>query len=284
MANPLQLRAEVLANHPEGAYRRLVLRAPGVPQRVRPGHFAALAVGGDDSARLLRRAFAVHRADPEADTIELVIAVRGAGSGALAASPVGAELDLIAPLGTPFPLPDGPVSALLVAEEHGSAPLLALGAEIQRRGGQIGFLLGAATADRLYGAQQAGAVTRDVLLVTEDGSTGLTGRVTDPLDQAIEAIGATVLYAAGPQPMLAAVARIAADRAVRCHVAVEQPMACGTGICQVCVLPVVGVDGKARFVRCCTDGPVFDAARVRWEQIGSIPPDLEGATVRGAEA
>ncbi|WP_035840787.1 dihydroorotate dehydrogenase electron transfer subunit [Kitasatospora azatica] len=281
MANPLQLRAEVLANRSEGAYHRLVLRAPGVPERVRPGHFATLAVGGESSALLLRRAFSIHRADPVEGTVELVLAAHGAGTRELVASPVGAELDLIAPLGTPFPLPDGPVSALLVGDGYGSAPLFALGAELLRRGGQVGFILGAATADRLYGVDQARALTPDVLVLTEDGSLGLTGRVTDPLAQAVEAIDATVVHAGGPMPTLAGVSAIAAELGIRVHTSVEAEMACGVGICMSCVLPVVGEDGRSRFVRSCTDGPVFDGARVRWADLGTVPADLEGAAAMG---
>ncbi len=281
MANPLKVRAEVLANVPEGAYHRLVLRAPGVPERVRPGHFATLAVGGATSSMLLRRAFSIHRADPAAETVELVLAVHGPGTAELARIAPGAELDLIAPLGTPFPLPDGPVSALLVAGGYGSAPLFQLAEAIQRRGGQVGFILGAATADRLYGVERARALTQDVLVLTEDGSLGLTGRVVDPLAQAVQAIGASVVYSCGPMAMLRAVSEIAGGLGVRGHVAVEEAMACGTGICMTCVLPVVGDDGVSRFVRSCTEGPVFDGARVRWADIGTIPADLEGAAAMG---
>jgi hypothetical protein len=54
-------------------------------------------------------------------------------------------------------------------------------------------------------------------------------------------------------------------------------MACGTGICMTCVLPVIGDDGVTRMLRSCTDGPVFRADRVRWADIGTVPPDAYGA-------
>ncbi|MEU9128113.1 dihydroorotate dehydrogenase electron transfer subunit [Kitasatospora sp. NPDC048540] len=277
MANPVQSDAEVLASTAEGTYRRLVLRAPEAAPRVAPGHFATLAVGGPGSSLLLRRAFHIDRADPAAGTIELVLADHGAGTRELRRARAGDRLALIAPLGTPFPLPEGPVSALLVAEEYGAAALLTLAEEIRRAGGQVGFILGAAGADRLYGVERARALTQDVLVVTADGSAGLPGRVTGPLAQAIAAIDARVVYTAGPAAPAAETARIAQELGVRCWTAVETPMACGTGICMGCVLPVVGADGVSRFTRCCTDGPVFDGARVRWSELGSVPPDLEGA-------
>ena len=48
-------------------------------------------------------------------------------------------------------------------------------------------------------------------------------------------------------------------------------MACGIGVCMTCVLPVRGDDGASRFVRSCVDGPVFDADRVRWADVGTLP-------------
>jgi dihydroorotate dehydrogenase electron transfer subunit len=92
--------------------------------------------------------------------------------------------------------------------------------------------------------------------------------------------------------MLAAVHRTgeaAAARtgtAVAVQVAVEEAMACGIGICMTCVLPVRGADGRTRMLRSCTDGPVLDASRVRWDCVGShgasVPADAVGAPEGGA--
>jgi dihydroorotate dehydrogenase electron transfer subunit len=78
-------------------------------------------------------------------------------------------------------------------------------------------------------------------------------------------------------PMLRTVAAVARTHAIHAQVAVEEAMACGIGVCMTCVLPVVGADGRSRFVRACVDGPVFDASRVRWGDIGTLPADLVGA-------
>ena len=61
-------------------------------------------------------------------------------------------------------------------------------------------------------------------------------------------------------------------------------MACGIGVCMTCVLPVVGEDGRTRFVRSCVEGPVFDGDRVRWADVGTLPPDLVGADAMGVLA
>ena len=282
MAHPVQLRAELLELTPVGAYHRVVLRAPGVAERVRPGHFAALAVGGPESSMLLRRAFSIHRADPGSETVSLVVAAHGRGTGELLRCRVGDPVDLVAPLGTAFPLPAGPLTALLVADGYGGAPLFPLAERIKDAGGSVGFILGAATTDRLYGVEQAQALTPDVLVTTEDGSSGIKGKVTLPLAEALKAIGAEVAYACGSMGMLAAVSGIATAEGVRSFCAVEEAMACGVGVCMTCVLPVVGEDGVSRFVRSCVEGPCFDGSRVRWSDIGTVPADLHGAAAMGA--
>jgi dihydroorotate dehydrogenase electron transfer subunit len=74
---------------------------------------------------------------------------------------------------------------------------------------------------------------------------------------------------------------MARAHAIHAQVAVEESMACGIGVCMTCVLPVVGDDGASRFVRSCVDGPVFDGARVRWDDVGTLPADLIGAEAMG---
>ena len=137
--------------------------------------------------------------------------------------------------------------------------------------------LGAATATRLYGEIAAKRLAGGVTVTTDDGSAGEQGLVTDALPEAIRRIGAQVVYACGPMGMLRAVGDIAAAHGIHAQVAVEEAMACGIGVCMTCVLPVRGADGRSRFVRSCVEGPVFDAAAVRWGDVGTLPPDLVGA-------
>ncbi|WP_405010360.1 dihydroorotate dehydrogenase electron transfer subunit [Kitasatospora sp. NBC_01539] len=264
MAHPVRSRAEVLSTTPEGARHRLVLRAAEAAPRVRPGHLASLAADGGDG--VLRECVPIVRADAAAGTVELVVD----------RAPTGGAVDLIAPLGTPFPVPEEAVVALLVGHAGHAAPLPALAEEIRARGGQVGFLLGAPTAAALHGVEQARALTQDVLVVTEDGSAGLPGPLADPVPQAVRAIGATVVHAAGPPAVLAAVAGAAAEAGARCWTMADTPMPCGTGLCAACVLPVDGADGVTRFARACTEGPVFDGARVRWADLGGVPDGLVG--------
>ena len=86
-----------------------------------------------------------------------------------------------------------------------------------------------------------------------------------------------VIYACGPMGMLRQVTAIAGRYDIPAQVLVEEQMACGTGVCMTCVLPVVGEDGVTRMVRSCTDGPVFRGDQVRWEDVGTVPFDALGA-------
>ncbi|TAM86325.1 MAG: dihydroorotate dehydrogenase electron transfer subunit, partial [Jatrophihabitans sp.] len=174
-----------------------------------------------------------------------------------------------------------PCAAVLVGGGYGTAPLLALGQRLREAGSPLEFLLGASTAERLYGELAAKRLVGAVTITTDDGSAGAAGLVTDALPAAIERAGAEVVYACGPMGMLRAVSRVAASHQVRAQVAVEESMACGIGVCMTCVLPVRGTDGRSRFVRSCVDGPVFDGAAVRWDDIGTLPADLVGADAMG---
>ena len=143
------------------------------------------------------------------------------------------------------------------------------------------MVLGAATEDRLFGVLEAKRSSASVTVTTDDGSTGIRGRVTDPLPEIIRTAGADVVYACGPMAMLAAVAGVAAQSGAHSQCAVEESMACGIGVCMTCVLPVRGRDGVTRMVRSCTDGPVFRGTEVRWADDGTVPPDTLGAPVAG---
>jgi dihydroorotate dehydrogenase electron transfer subunit len=143
------------------------------------------------------------------------------------------------------------------------------------------MVVGASTGSRLFGELVAKRLIGAVAVTTDDGSAGRQGRVTDVLPEAIERIGAEVVYACGPMAMLRAVGDVARAHAIHAQVAVEEAMACGIGVCMTCVLPVRGDDGQSRFVRSCVEGPVFDADRVRWADVGTLPPDLLGADAMG---
>ena len=282
--SPVQEVGEIFAVQRVGAYVQFTVVAPGIAAGFQPGHFVAVAVGGENSSMLLRRAFALYGATPSGDfagTIQFVVAEHGPGTRWLVQRRVGDVLDLVGPLGTPFPVPSGPAPAVLVGGGYGSAPLIPLAHMLLAAGSPVEMVLGASTAARLFGELVAKRAVGAVTVTTDDGSAGVQGLVTDVLSDAIARVNAEIVYACGPMAMLRAVGNVARKHAIHAQVAVEEAMACGIGVCMTCVLPVRGDDGKSRFVRSCVEGPVFDADRVQWADIGRLPADLVGADAMG---
>ena len=275
---PTQVKGTVLTVRRVDAYFAMTVIAPGVAARFRPGQFVAVAVGGPQTSMLLRRAFSIHEVRPDhGGTVEFVFAVTGPGTRWLSERRTRDTLDLAGPLGRPFPLPRDPVNALLVGGGYGSAPLFPLSDKLRGRGCSVDFLLGAASADRVFGALTARRSGRTAVITTEDGSLGARGLVTDLLNQVIHEGRTDVIYACGPMGMLRAVTTVASRYDIPVQALVEESMACGIGVCMTCVLPVVGEDGVTRMARSCVDGPVFRGDLVRWDDVGTVPFDALGA-------
>jgi dihydroorotate dehydrogenase electron transfer subunit len=277
-SSPVQVPGTVLTMRRIGAYQTMTLVAPGVAERFRPGQFVALAVGGEHSSMLLRRCFSVREVKPDyGGTVEIVFAVRGKGTEWLAGLRPRDIVDVAGPLGRPFPLPRDPVTCVLVGVAHGSAALFPLASVLGQRDCRLHFILGGATSDEVLGARGARRTGDSVAVTTEDGSLGTVGSAAHLLSEVVESTQADVVYACGPLETLRAVSRTCAAFGIPAQVSVEEPMACGTGVCMACVLPVVGDDGGTHMVRTCVEGPVFRGERVRWDDVGTIPFDALGA-------
>ncbi|HEY9391847.1 MAG TPA: hypothetical protein VIR27_19005 [Mycobacteriales bacterium] len=281
---PIRWVGELLSNRRVGSYQLVTVAAPGLAERLRPGQFVAVAVGGRLSSVLPRRCFSIYATRPQglyAGTAQFVLDVTGVGTGWLADMPVGGRLDLIGPLGSPFLLSDEPMRAVLVGEEHSSAALLPLADALHAQDCSVEFVLVAPTADRIFGELEAKRTGAAVTVTTEHSRALAEQTLAEVLDEALERGPADVLYASGSLGTLAEVAAAGSVRHVPCQVAVEVPMACATGLCAGCVLPVADDDGVTRMLRSCVDGPVFFANRVRWDHVGRVPADCPGAGAMG---
>lgn len=271
----VQADAEVLSVRRDGAYYHLSFAAPGIADGFRPGHFVAIAV---DDAHILRRAFSIRSASAKAGgALQIIVSPKGPGTHWLVGRRPGDTINVIAPLGRPFRLPTEPVPCVLVGGGYGVAPLFELASQLRARGCTVDIIVGAGDAGRLHGVVEARRVSDAVHVTTDDGSAGRKGRVTDPLADILAQGRHPAVYACGPMAMLQAVSEVSAAHGAVAQCAVEESMACGVGVCMTCVLPVIGDDGVTRMVRSCTDGPVFFGDRVRWSEVGTVPPDTLGA-------
>jgi dihydroorotate dehydrogenase electron transfer subunit len=251
---------------------RLELSCPALAPEVRPGQFVMIEprAGGDP---YLRRAFSVCDVLPGAsgapERIVLLLTVIGRGTRALSERRAGEEALLLGPLGKPYDLGDPSRPLVLVGGGIGTAPfpLVARARRASGAKGGLRALFGFRDAAAVCLVREMEALGCPVVLCTDDGSAGAKGRVTAHLEPLL-GNGATIL-ACGPNPMFRTLAGFLEGRAVPCQVSTEEPMACGYGLCFGCVVPFRDPRG-VRWVKSCTEGPVFPIEAIAWERVRSI--------------
>ena len=153
----------------------------------------------------------------------------------------------------------------MVAGGVGLAPFATLAEALIEAGTKTTLFYGARSGRELFYLDWFERRGITLALATEDGSVGDTGRISVPLTRSLEGArpGSAMVYACGPEPMLEAVAALAARYQQPSEVSVEQVMGCGMGGCYSCVI-AVRTDTGPHYVRSCLAGPVFDGAELVW--------------------
>jgi dihydroorotate dehydrogenase electron transfer subunit len=270
--NAKQIKAEIISNKKVGPYHHMVFAVGDIALSVRPGNFVAISVGGENSAYILRRAFAIYRATDKGllgGTVELVVAPHGSGSKWLCSLNVGDFVDLIGPLGTAFGIPTTPANTMLMGGGYGSAPLFALAEMLKNRGCRVDMVLGASTASKIYAPLEGKRSVSSLTLSTDDGTAGVHGQITESIPRLIREFNTEVIYSCGPMSMLSSINKIAQDFDLVHQCSVEESMACGIGVCMTCVVPV-RVEDEIKMLRTCIDGPVMDGAKIIWDKESAI--------------
>ncbi|MFP4473817.1 MAG: dihydroorotate dehydrogenase electron transfer subunit [Candidatus Omnitrophota bacterium] len=246
----LQHRVTVTAQQSlSPCYRRLVLDAPSVAARLKPGQFVNIRVT-DGLEPVFRRPFSVYRA--QNDSIEIFYDVVGTGTAKMAVLTPGDPLDILGPLGRPF-TPPGPAvkRIVMIAGGIGVAPFLALTDAWREKGLEMTLLYGGRGQDQMFDMSAFEDNGCCVLLSTEDGSAGVKGRVSE-LFEKIPAGSDVLVLTCGPRPMMKAVQEFCAARGLDGECSCEEVMACGIGACLGCVIATT-----AGYKTVCHDGPVF---------------------------
>jgi dihydroorotate dehydrogenase electron transfer subunit len=267
----------------------------------RPGQFAELDVSGiplpasekipedlrDVSGRkiLLRRPFSFTDVTIHGDRtiIDILYCVLGPATLRLTTLSAGTSINVIGPLGNGFSVPEGKKHAFLIAGGMGTPPLQHLAKILATNYPdiQITVFAGAKTKIDLPVDGRLDEVSIEIgfslpefarygiesVLATDDGSIGYKGLVSDCFVQWLEqselAHEDIIIYACGPEKMLARIAQIAQERNIDCQVSMERRMACGIGLCQGCAVECKLPDSKETIYKmCCQDGPVFDSNEV----------------------
>jgi dihydroorotate dehydrogenase electron transfer subunit len=269
---PVDVDAEVLRNTRLSAdYNVLAFAAPALAAAALPGQFVMIrtAAGTDP---LLRRPFSVFEIlrdqAGQATGITVLCKRIGPGTSRLYDAAAGDRLGVLGPLGRPFTTVSPPAEGWMVAGGVGLAPFATLTESLAAAGTPARLFYGGRSETDLFYLDwfERRGVRLD--LATEDGTRGTHGRVTAPLEAALAAHTADrplTLYACGPEPMLKAVAQLAARFGRPSQLSTERIMGCGLGGCYSCVVRVRGENGETHFVRSCLNGPVFDGDALVWE-------------------
>lgn len=246
------------------------------------------------SAPLLRRAFSIAGLSRTSDGVDIVVIYRVVGKATrwMESLEAGDHLSVLGPLGNCFPISERRPVAWLIGGGVGLPPMLWLAEALHKVGKRTVAFCGARTADLFVpalepdvpvavDAARATLCCREfarsdtaTVISTDDGSLGFHGHIgaamrayhaSNPIDEK-----ELVVYCCGPEPMMRLVSEHCLARDIECHLCMERAMACGTGLCQSCVVPVRDegdLDGWS-YRLCCTDGPIFDARCVIWEPVG----------------
>jgi dihydroorotate dehydrogenase electron transfer subunit len=277
--------ARVLSHaHFDGEQHVLRLHAPRCAARATPGSFVHLRCAAELP---MRRPLSIMRADAGRGWIELLYKVTGAGTRALSRAVPESVLSVLGPIGVGFTAHPGRPRVLAIGGGVGIPPMIFLAEQLLQQAGAVwkplvlmgselpfpfrvrpSTILVPGVPDEAIGcmplldeigvpsrlATQAGFAGCFDGYVTELARTWLAARTREQLAE-------TEIFACGPQPMLAATARLAQQFDLPCQVALEEYMACGVGGCAGCAVSVRTATGSA-MKRVCVDGPVFDAAAV----------------------
>jgi len=235
-----------------GIYK-LAIDSEEITASVKPGQFLHIRCG---DGNLLRRPISV--SDVNGSLLSLVFEVKGAGTAWLSARKNGDALDVLGPLGNGFEIGDGNI--IVTGGGIGAPPLLYAAAKAR---GRVAAALGFRGENRMILTDEFSHLCDEVYITTDDGSFGIAGPVTIPLERLMKSGGYGAVLACGPRPMLKAVAELTASCGMPCQVSLEERMGCGVGACLVCACGILR-DGEERMERVCKDGPVFDAREVIW--------------------
>lgn len=272
--------------HEAFAANQFILRvaAPECAQRAVAGSFAHVRCARDIP---MRRPLSIMRADRNTGEVDFLYKVVGTGLAALSTVAEGDALSILGPIGNGFsPSADKP-RKLMIGGGVGIPPMVFLANQLQQAGADIDTSLVLMGSEAPFPFQTVGSAI-PVSGLPANVSAGMPdlealgiasrlaslqsyagcyqGYVTDLAklwlqSQTAGNLSQIEMFACGPEPMLKAAAKVAADFSVPCQLCLEEYMACAVGGCAGCAVPIY-INGETSMKRVCVDGPVFAAAAV----------------------
>lgn len=234
------------------------IKAPFVAKKVLPGQFIILRT--DEYGE--RIPLTVADADPESGSVTIIFQKVGATTYKLDNYNTGDSiLDFVGPLGRPTEL-EGYKKAAVIGGGAGCAIAYPQAKALFKGGAKVDVIAGFRNNDLVILEDEMKAVSDKLIVMTDDGSNGNKGFVTDALKNQIEGgAGYDLVIAIGPLPMMRAVCNLTKEYGIKTIVSMNPIMIDGTGMCGGCR---VTVGGETKFA--CVDGPDFDGHEVDFDE------------------
>ena len=242
---------------------QMKIEAPLIAQERKAGQFIILMVDQDFGERI---PLTIADADPVAGTVTIIFQTVGASTQKLSQFNAGDMIPaVLGPLGRPTEIhqpKDGkPGRIVCVGGGIGVAPMHPIAQAMKAAGNDVTIIMGARTKELFVMEEEMRAIAGDkLILMTDDGSFGRKGLVTEPLKELCEAGAVDEVIAIGPPIMMKFCAKTTEPYGVKTIASLNTIMIDGTGMCGGCR---VTVGGETKFV--CVDGPEFDAHQVDWD-------------------
>jgi ferredoxin--NADP+ reductase len=258
--------------------KQFVIEAPRIARKQRPGQFVIVRLreGGE------RIPLTIKAADPSAGTVTLAVQSIGKTTSLFNCLETGDYLlDIVGPLGQPSEI-ERYGTVAIVAGSVGTAMALPTAKALKDSDNHVIFIEGARNRDMVIFEDEVREASNEAYIVTDDGTYGEQGLVTDKL-KALLAAGRKIdfVLAVGPVPMMRAVARVTEPLGIKTMVSLNSIMVDGTGMCGGCR---VLLGNESKFA--CVDGPEFDASKVNFEvlmQRNSMYRDKECVSLKDFE-
>lgn len=237
---------------------RLVVEAPDIARARKPGHFVIVRTGENGE----RIPLTIADADIARGSITLVVQAVGESTRQICSLEAGDYLtDVVGPLGRATKIADvGTV--VCCGGGVGVAPLLPIIKAMKEAGNRVISVLAARNKDLIILEDEVRRHSDEVIIMTDDGSAGRKGLVTDGVESVILREKVDEVVTIGPAVMMKFVALLTRKYDVPTICSLNTIMVDGTGMCGACR---VTVGGKMRFV--CVDGPEFDAHQVDFDEM-----------------
>lgn len=236
----------------------LVVEAPLIAKSRKAGHFVIVKVGEKGE----RIPLTIAQSDPQKGTITLVIQNVGVSSEKICNLEVGDYItDLVGPLGRATHI-EKYGTVVCAGGGVGIAPMLPIIEAMKKAGNRVISVLAARSKDLVILEEQVAKYSDEVIVMTDDGSYGQKGLVTDGVESVIKREKVDLCVTIGPAIMMKFVSLLTQKYNLPTMASLNTIMVDGTGMCGACR---ISVDGKTKFV--CVDGPEFDAHKVDFDEM-----------------